>query len=90
MLKPFTIKIQTALTDRVAEVAEQLLLPDQRYQELNTKLNEVMDQIGQNLPPEKERLLLDLDKVSIERDALVYQMMYRQGLLDGINKNLEV
>jgi hypothetical protein len=90
MLKPFTINIQSALTDRVAEVEEQLLLSNPRYQELNTKLNEVMDRIGQNLPPEKEWLLLDLDKVNVERDALAYQMMYRQGLLDWINKNFEV
>jgi hypothetical protein len=90
MLEPFTIKIQSALTDRMAELEEHLLLPDPHYQALNTILNEVMDQIGQNLPPEKERFLLDLDKVCLERDALAYRMMYRQGLIDGINKKFEV
>lgn len=90
MLKSFTIKIQLILTGRVAEVEEHLLLLDPRYQELNTKLNEVMDQLGQNLLPEKERLLVDLDKVCLERDTLTYRMMYRQGLIDGINKKFEV
>ena len=90
MLESFIIKIQLILTDRVAEEEEHLLLPDPRYQELNTKLNEVMDQLGQNLLPEKERLLVDLDKVCLERDTLTYRMMYRQGLMDGINKKFEV
>jgi hypothetical protein len=48
MLKPFTAKIQTALTDRVSEVEEQLLMPDPQYQELNTKINGVLDRIGQS------------------------------------------
>ena len=90
MLKSFIIKTQLILTNRVAEVEEHLILPDPRYQELNTKLNEVMDQLGQNLPSEKERLLLDLDKVCLERDDLAYRMMYRRGLIDGINKKFEV
>lgn len=90
MHKSFTIKIQLILTDRVAKVEEHLLLSYLRYQELNTKLNEVMDQLGQNLLSEKERLLLDLDKVCLERDDLAYRMMYRQGLIDGINKKFEV
>ena len=84
MLKNFTAKIQTALTDRTNEVEEQLLMPDPRYQELNTKLNEVLDQISQNLPSGKERLLLELDEVCVERDVLAYRRMYRQGLLDGL------
>ena len=87
MLKNFTAKIQTTLTDRVGEVEEQVLMPDQRYQELNTKLNEVLDQIGQSLPPGKERLLFDLDEFWVERDGLAYRRMYRQGLLDGMVAN---
>ena len=87
MLKNFTAKIQATLTDRAGEVEEQVLMPDQRYQELNTKLNEVLDQIGQSLPPEKERLLFDLDQFWVERDGLAYRRMYRQGLLDGMVVN---
>jgi hypothetical protein len=50
MLKTFTIQIQSALTDRVAEVEEHLLLPDPRYQELNTKLREVMERMNRPRP----------------------------------------
>jgi hypothetical protein len=53
MLKKLTAKIQSALTDRINEVEEEVLIPDGRYQELNTKINEVLDEIGQSLPPEK-------------------------------------
>jgi hypothetical protein len=87
MLKPFTTKIQTALTDRTNEVEEQLLMPDERYQELNTKINEVLDRIGQNLPSGKERLLFELDEVWVERDVYAYRRMYRQGLRDGMVVN---
>ena len=87
MLKTFTAKIQSALTDRTNEVEEQVLMPDDRYQELNTKINKVLDQIGQSLPPGKERLLLELDEFWIERDVLAYRRMYRQGLLDGMVVN---
>jgi hypothetical protein len=88
MLKPFTTKIQTALTDRVNEIEEQLLMPDGQYQALNTKINEVLDQIGQNLSPGKERLLFELDEVWVERDILTNQRLYRQGLRDGMIFNL--
>jgi hypothetical protein len=37
MLKKFTAKIESALTDRTNEVEEQLLIPDGRYQELIPK-----------------------------------------------------
>jgi hypothetical protein len=59
-------KITAFLADRVNEVEEQILMPDLQYQALNTKINEVLDQIGQNLPPGQERLLFDLDEVWIE------------------------
>jgi hypothetical protein len=87
MLKPFTAKIQTALADRTNEFKEQVLMPDGRYQKLNTKINEIFDQIGKNLPSGQERLLFDLDELTIERDVFAYQQMYRQGLLDGMVMN---
>ena len=87
MLKPCTAKIQSILTDRANEVEEQVLMPDPHYQKLNTKINEIIDQIGQSLPSGKERLLFDLDQFWVERDALAYQRMYRQGLLDGLVAN---
>jgi hypothetical protein len=87
MLKKLTAKIESALTDRTNEVEEQLLIPDGRYQELNTKINEVMDEIGQSLPPEKGQLLFELDSFWVERDVLAYGWMYRQGLVDGMVAN---
>jgi hypothetical protein len=53
----------------------------------NTKLNKVLDQLGQNLPLSKERLLFELDQFWVERDVLAYRQMYRQGLLDGMVVN---
>jgi hypothetical protein len=50
MLKTFTTQIEAALTSRTLEVEEQLLMPDSHYQKLNTKLNEILDRIGHNLP----------------------------------------
>jgi hypothetical protein len=87
MLKPFTTQITAFLTDRVNEVEEQLLMPDGQYQALNTKINDVLDRIGQNLPPGKERLLFELDEVWVERDVYAYRRMYRQGLRDGLVMN---
>jgi hypothetical protein len=87
MLKNCTAKIQAILTDRVSEVEEQVLMPDPHYQKLNTKINDILDQIGQNLPPGKERLLFELDEVWVERDVYAYRRMYRQGLRDGMVVN---
>ena len=87
MLKLLTAKIQTFLTDRVSEVEEQLLMPAPQYQALNTKINDVLDQIGQNLPPGKERLLFELDEVWVERDVYAYRRMYKHGLRDGMVAN---
>ena len=87
MLKRLTIKIQDILIDRSNEIEEQVLMPDRQYQELNTKINELVDQIGQNLPPDQERLLFELDQFWVERDILAYRRMYWQGLLDGLVVN---
>jgi hypothetical protein len=87
MLKKLTAKIQSALTDRINEVEEEVLIPDGRYQELNTKINEVLDEIGQSLPPEKGQLLFELDSFWVERDVLAYGRVYKQGLLDGMVAN---
>ena len=87
MLKPFTAKIESALTERTNEVEEEVLMSDGRYQELNTKINEVLDEIGQSLQPEKGRLLFELDSFWVERDVMAYRWMYRQGLVDGMVAN---
>lgn len=87
MLKRLTTQIQDILIDRSNEIEEQVLMPDRQYQELNTKINELVDQIGQNLPPEQEGLLFELDQFWVERDILAYRRMYRQGLLDGLVVN---
>jgi hypothetical protein len=84
MLKPFTAQIESALIDRTNEIEEQLLMPDEHYQQLNAKINDTLDQIGQTLPPGKEQLITDLDRFYLERDMLAYRHMYRQGLLDGM------
>ena len=70
MLKTFTTQIEAALTDRINEIEVQVFMPDPEYQKLNTKINEVLDQIGQNLPPGKERLLFELDEVWVEREEV--------------------
>jgi hypothetical protein len=67
MLKPFTAKIEAAYTDRNSEIVEQFLMPDQQYQALNTKINDSLDQIEKNLPPEKVQLIFELDSSWIER-----------------------
>jgi hypothetical protein len=87
MLKTFTTQIEAALTDRINEIEVQILMADPEYQKLNTKINEVLDRIGQNLPSGKERLLFELDEFWVERDVLAYRRMYRQGLRDGIVVN---
>jgi hypothetical protein len=80
---PFTAKIESALTDRVTEIEVRLLMSDRQYQELNTKISEIQDRIGQILLPGEERLLFELDKAWIERSILAYRRMYKQGFKDG-------
>jgi hypothetical protein len=87
MLKFLSAQIESFLTDRTSEIELQLLAPDPQYQELNTKINDVLDRIGQSLQPGNERLLFELDEFWVEREVLAYQRMYRQGLRDGMAAN---
>jgi hypothetical protein len=87
MLQKLTARIESFLTERINEIEVQHLAPDRQYQELNTKINDVLDRIGHSLPPGNERLLFELDDFWVERDVLAYQRMYRQGLMDGIVTN---
>jgi hypothetical protein len=48
-----------------------LLMSNRQYQELNTKISEFQNRIGQSLPPGKERLLFELDEAWIERSVLL-------------------
>ena len=82
MPKSFSAKIRELLAKRVSEAEEEVLLTDEHYQELN--INETLEQISQSLPPEKMRLITEVDNFWVERDELAYGHMYRQGLLDGL------
>lgn len=83
MRKPFTTQIESALTDRANEVEEQVLIPDERYQELSAKMYDILDQIEKSLPPGKEQLLFNLDEFWTERDVMAYGRMYRQPKIPG-------
>lgn len=84
MPKSFSAKIRELLAKRVSEAEEEVLLTDEHFQELNTNINETLEQISQSLPPEKMRLITEVDNFWVERDELAYGRMYRRGLLDGL------
>ncbi len=84
MLKSFSGKIRELLAKRVGEAEEEVLLTDKHFQKLNTLINETLEEISQSLPPEKMRLIAEVDHYWVERDELAYGRLYRQGLLDGL------
>lgn len=85
MLKNFAEIINDAIFDRAGEVEGEFLGSDQRYQELCKQINDVFHQIEQHLSPELRRLLFDLDSLTGEQEGLAYEIMYKQGLIDGWN-----
>lgn len=88
MLKKYSQIIRELIADRACEVEVQILLRDQRYQELNKAINGVIDRIEQLLPEGTDSMLLfDLDDLMVQREALAFRMLYRQGLRDGMAVN---
>ena len=85
MLKHFAGILRDLVRDRANEVETEILMPDRRYQELNVRLCDILDRIERSLPPEQQKLLFDLDELSVEQDVLAYRLMYQQGVLDGLN-----
>jgi hypothetical protein len=84
MLKHFSSILRDLIRERANEVETEVLMVNQRYQELNIMLCDVLDRIEQSLPPEQQELIFDLDEIMIEQDVLAYQSMYRQGVMDGL------
>lgn len=85
MLRRYAQILRDFITERGNEVETELLCKEPRYQELNVKLCELLDEIEQNLPLEMQRLVFTLDEVIMEQDSMTSRFMYQQGLYDRFN-----
>jgi hypothetical protein len=87
MLKHFIEILRDMVCDRTIEVETEVLSKDKYYRELDDKIIEVLDRIELSLPPAQQKLMFDLDELSVEQDVLAYKIMYKQGVLDGLKSH---
>jgi len=85
MLKRYSQLINDAISHRTGEAEMEILSHHPRFLELNDRKNAILKQIGQNLKPELQNLILELDDCHVEQETLAYELMYRQGVKDGFN-----
>jgi hypothetical protein len=85
MLKPYSQILRHILSDRAGEIETNILAHDPKFRQLNSQIRGLLNQIQQNLPPGLQNLVLDLDDHLTEEEILAHELMYLQGVKDGLN-----
>ena len=83
MFRRYIEALRDAMEDRAGDILE-ILSRKERYREIEAKINDILDRIKENLPPEFEKLLLHLDDYNNDMKVLIGEIMYRYGVADGI------
>jgi hypothetical protein len=84
MLKGHNQYFKGYIIDRTEEIGQEILVNNQRYRELNTEISEVQQALADNLSPQLQPLLGRYDNAEAEQDSVIIEIMYQQGLIDGL------
>lgn len=84
MLKNLNRLFIDITNSRAAEIANNIAASNKGYKELVPKIIEMLNDIKNNLPEEYKEVLEELEDVMSKRDLLINEIIYRQGLIDGI------
>lgn len=84
MLKPYSEIWRQVISDRVCEVEEQVLLHDEEFLELDKRVDKLQKELQRRLGSNCNREVFELDELSILRDARAFEVMYLQGVKDGV------
>lgn len=86
IIKSMKSKVSELATDRLDEVGRKLFM-NKEYQEVGDNINRVYNEIKLALPEDKRKLLAMLDEENTAQFNIYLEMMYKQGLKDGLELN---
>ena len=85
MLKELECYLDYCVGKRTEEIAQVILLKNSYYRNLMKGKRYAFDELLKNIPKSCKDLLFDLEEKEKNQAAFAYEIMYRQGLLDGLN-----
>jgi len=83
MFRRYIEVLRDAMEDRAGDILE-ILSRKEKYLAVEAKINDILVRIKENLPPEFEKLMFDLDDYNNDMKVLIGEIMYRYGVADGI------
>lgn len=92
MLSNFNKIFDDMVLDRLEDIGSNTIVLDDKYKELQEKLDVLFSQIKFYLPEEHRKLIYKLLEVSNFQMGVVEELIYKQGLKDGVElkKILEI
>lgn len=84
MLKSFKETFGDFMLDRTIEIGDNVLMHNEEYKQIGNKADELFHQIKKLLPKKQQHLMLDLESYYNDKMTLSQDIIYEQGLKDGI------
>lgn len=84
MLKNLSTYMQEFIANRTDEIGRQVLMNHDEYRKLSNELREAIRALMMLLPEEGRQLVLSFEETENAQAALAGEIMYKQGLLDGL------
>lgn len=84
MVKTFYRFLIEITIRRVEEIQNDIAENNRKYKEFTREIIKILAVIDKGLPVECHKVLEALEDTRGKRDSLVEEMLYRQGLIDGI------
>jgi len=84
MVKNFCRLFVDFTKDRTTEIINDIAVNNRRFKELTMEVIEKLNDIKNSLPEGDIKILEELEDVRGKRETITFEIIYRQGLLDGI------
>ena len=84
MLNYHCIGIQKFILDRICQIHDEIVLDDPEHRKLGERPDELLKQIATKLTPEDKKLLDEYEDIWIEQINRQDELIYSQGLTDGM------
>ncbi|MEX1028641.1 MAG: hypothetical protein WDZ91_01185 [Paenibacillaceae bacterium] len=87
MLKNVKSYLNDFVMVRTDEIGSNVLMKHAEYQELSEELKSKLHEILKYVPEDRRQLVFDYEEKEQAQMALSVEIMYRQGLIDGVYLN---
>lgn len=72
------------ISERSDDVAAKICYSNKKYKALNMELDEIQKEFTQELTEDAQRLTLKIEELQTAQSSIMFDGLYKQGLLDGV------